>query len=100
MPHVDLLKSPCELLVDELFDFGGNLFNDLIGFIEDRSRNGYSIFVDQKISELIIDEVSDAVKENICVTEPHFFDVDTIYVYDKEQNKINSVTYIRDLHRD
>ncbi|KLV14963.1 hypothetical protein [Bacillus altitudinis] len=94
MPQVDLLESPCELLVDKMFGFG-NLFNDLICFIEDRYRNGYSIFVDQKISELIINEVSDVVRENLCVTEPHFFDVDTIYVY-KGQDEINSVTYIRD----
>lgn len=96
MPQVDLLESPCELFVDKMFGFGGNLFNDLICFIEDRYNDGYSIFVDQKISELIINEVSDVVRENLCVTEPHFFDIDTIYVY-KDQNEINSVTYIRDL---
>ena len=94
MPQFDLLADPCELLVDQMSDFDG----DLVNLIETSYYDQYyrKIFLDQETYDLIFDKVSDMVKEVLTIVPRELIDGDSVLVYIKEESRIMGITYIKD----
>lgn len=94
MPQVDLLAHSCELLVDQRDDFDG----DLVDFIESQYYEKFyrEIFVDRYIYDLIVDKVTEPIKDVLTIVPRELVDGDSILVYNKSEKKINGLTYIRD----
>lgn len=94
MPQVDLLAHPCELLVDQMNDFDG----DLVNLIESSYYKQYyrKIFLDQETYDLIFDKLSDMVKEVLTIVPRELVDGDSVLVYIKEESRMMGITYIKD----
>jgi len=91
MPQVDLLAHPCELLVDQMNDFDG----DLVDFIESQYYEKYyrEIFVDRYIYDLIVDKVTEPIKDVLTIVPRELVDGDSILVYNKSEKK-NKWSYL------
>lgn len=94
MPQVDLLSYPCELLVDQMNEYEG----DLVVFIENQYYEKYyrEIFVDRDIFDLIVDKVEEQIKNVLTIVPRELEDGDSVLVYIKEESRMMGITYIKD----